>query len=138
MLLKDKKSSMVDGFAGAFSGFATRILTAPFDVMKIRNQVLWDDGGKRSFLGSVGKIVNEEGISALWKGSVPAIWMWVIYSFIQFGLYRRLSDDLSFLSKSYSSLIAGSTAGNVYFIFETWFSSLKLFSCCGDYLYIPV
>jgi len=80
-----------DALAGAFAGFTGRMLTAPFDVIKIRNQLL-----KRhiahtpSMIETLKNIIKEEGIFALWKGNLSAVMLWVSYAFIQFAIFGRL------------------------------------------------
>lgn len=61
---------MKDEFiAGAFAGFVARLLTAPFDVLKIRYQVQSNTDMKyKSLFQSIRTIINEEGFFALWKG----------------------------------------------------------------------
>ncbi|KAK8768429.1 hypothetical protein V5799_015106 [Amblyomma americanum] len=81
--------------AGAISGFVTRFLCQPFDVVKIRFQLQLDPikashptakytGVWRGTLC----ILREEGVTAFWKGHVPAQLLSVVYGGVQCQ-YRR-------------------------------------------------
>jgi solute carrier family 25 thiamine pyrophosphate transporter 19 len=65
------------------------------------------------------RIVLEEGLSALWKGNVPAELMYVTYSACQFTTYRTVSKLLTTafgdrrLPAAAESFVAGATAGAV-------------------------
>jgi hypothetical protein len=90
---KKKHSMSRDALAGAFAGFTSRMLTAPFDVIKIRNQLLVKHLEKTpSMWGAMRSIAKEEGVTALWKGNVPALLLWISYAFIQFASYGKLKD----------------------------------------------
>lgn len=117
-----------DAIAGAFAGFITRMMTAPFDVMKIRYQILRSESLSRSNILEVTRsIVRNEGIFALWKGNIPAICLWISYSYVQFGLYgslRNIHQPTStgeslrmvippIISRSFSHFLHGSIAGTV-------------------------
>ncbi len=83
-----------DALAGAFSGFISRLTTAPFDVVKIRQQLATH--GNPSVLAPITpifrQIIREEGVLALWKGNISATYLWVGYSAIQFGMYGPLRE----------------------------------------------
>lgn len=82
--------------AGAFAGIVARMLTAPFDVLKIRFQLsTLGFARSTSLLSAVQSIVKEEGITALWKGNVPALFLWVSYSMVQFATYGWLKNKLA-------------------------------------------
>lgn len=153
---KSKKHSMSqDALAGAFAGFSSRMLTAPFDVIKIRNQLLVKHLEKTpSMLGAMRSIIKDEGVTALWKGNVPALLLWISYAFIQFGSYGKLKDMyesqvaksqhvtgadssgentnqpkvLALLSRSGALFLIGAAAGKVFAIV---FMSSYLIYCVG-------
>jgi solute carrier family 25 thiamine pyrophosphate transporter 19 len=60
-------------------------------------------------------IVQQEGITGLWKGNVPAEIMYVAYGCVQFVTYRNISDALEStipsLPNAAQSFIAGAGAG---------------------------
>ena len=81
-----------DAIAGGCAGAIARILTAPFDVLKIRFQ-LQGSGSDRKYktmLQSFKTVASEEGIFALWKGNLSATYLWVSYMAIQFSVYGTL------------------------------------------------
>lgn len=86
-----------DAVAGAFSGFMGRILSAPFDVVKIRYQLLNRDvPNPPSMMQSFKTIIKDEGFLALWKGNLAATFLWVSYALLQFGLYgvfKKMAED---------------------------------------------
>ena len=60
-----------DAAAGAFSGVAARLLTAPFDVIKIRFQLQNRENAKYlSMLQAFRTVIREEGFLSLWKGDI--------------------------------------------------------------------
>uniref|UniRef100_A0A915DEM1 Mitochondrial thiamine pyrophosphate carrier n=1 Tax=Ditylenchus dipsaci TaxID=166011 RepID=A0A915DEM1_9BILA len=81
--------------AGFGSGIATRALVQPLDVLKIRFQLQ-----EEPFKGAHGKyyglaqaltlIKQEEGLSAFWKGHVPAQYISAIYGLVQFSVFETL------------------------------------------------
>jgi len=89
--MREKNDLFDDIFAGAFAGFVARMLTAPFDVIKIRFQLQNNTERKyTSVLQSIRSIVSEEGFFSLWKGNVSALYLWISYSMIQFAAYDGL------------------------------------------------
>eukprot|EP01039_Chlorochromonas_danica_P002110 gene2110-2304_t len=82
------KSVPDDVLAGAFAGFVARMLTAPLDVLKIRYQLNKNNIAQSpSLWNAVKTIVLEEGVTALWKGNVPGLYLWISYSIFQFAFY---------------------------------------------------
>ena len=87
-----------DMIAGACAGAIGRIITAPFDVLKIRYQLQFTSGSEtkyNSIFQAFRTIVKEEGIGALWKGNLSATYLWVSYSLVQFGLYGYLKNIIN-------------------------------------------
>ena len=92
-----------DAIAGSLSGFIARCLTAPFDVLKIRLQLQFNErlrNNKTKYISLIqgfSTIVKEEGVLSLWKGNLSASYLWVSYSMIQFVSYgsilRLLEND---------------------------------------------
>lgn len=105
--------------AGSVSGLVSRFVIAPIDIIKIRLQLQADPMRTNGIIKTLTSIVKNEGITALWKGNVPAEVMYVIYGATQFTLYSSLNKSLSHLENSNNiklsntthSLIIGSTAG---------------------------
>lgn len=87
-----------DAAAGAFSGVAARLLTAPFDVIKIRFQLQNRDNAKYlSMLQAFRTVIREEGFLSLWKGNIAATYLWISYAVVQFAVYgvlKRFGESL--------------------------------------------
>jgi solute carrier family 25 thiamine pyrophosphate transporter 19 len=105
--------------AGGAAGAGARMVTAPLDLIRIRRQLtprtLYPS---ESIVQTWQKIVqNEGGVTALFRGNVPAIFLWVGYSAIQFSLYNRTkeaitsSQDPEGKYPTTTAFIAGATAG---------------------------
>ncbi|CAG9864617.1 unnamed protein product [Phyllotreta striolata] len=119
--------------AGGGSGFVTRALCQPLDVLKIRLQLQVEPVSHRypakyqSLYQTLRVILHEEGIKALWKGHVPAQWLSIVYGMAQFSTYEYLDRRLVLLNAStkytymfnfLSGTIAGCTATVVSFPFD--------------------
>lgn len=109
-------------FAGAASGFITRAVCQPLDVLKIRFQLQVEPispsalAKYRSIPQAIVLIAQEEGVQAFWKGHVPAQWLSVTYGLAQFWSFEvtsKFSHNLGFSSryKSGSNFVCGSFAG---------------------------
>ena len=84
----------VTSLAGGASGVFTRALTQPLDVIKIRMQVQdspWQLSKYRGTLNSMRKVAIEEGVTALWKGHVPAQALSLLYGLFQFTVFDMLT-----------------------------------------------
>ncbi|CAI5727079.1 unnamed protein product [Hyaloperonospora brassicae] len=85
--------------AGAVSGGVTRLVAAPFDLLKIRFQVQPTPSVTRQhlqlkyvgLLQAVRSIYAEEGLRTFWRGNLAATGLWVGYSSLQFATYRTLT-----------------------------------------------
>ncbi|GBN10850.1 Mitochondrial thiamine pyrophosphate carrier [Araneus ventricosus] len=83
--------------AGAVSGFATRTVFQPLDVIKIRFQLQIEPisaSRKSKYKGMIHAfrcIRAEEGIQALWKGIVPAQFLSTTYGALQIGYFLSLA-----------------------------------------------
>jgi solute carrier family 25 thiamine pyrophosphate transporter 19 len=90
-ILKSFFAVSEDAVAGGFAGFAGRTVTAPFDVIKIRYQLLCQDVTVSSSMSQAFRtVVKEEGILALWKGNLSGTFLWISYALIQFGTYGMI------------------------------------------------
>lgn len=120
--------------AGGVSGFLTRFTCQPLDVVKIRLQLQVEPITKyhRSKYQSVFQtfwlIFKEEGVTALWKGHVPAQLLSIIYgstSIYSYNLIKTFqneyvySDDLKHAIHFVSGACAGTIATIVSFPFDT-------------------
>lgn len=82
--------------AGASSGLFSRALIQPFDVLKIRFQLQMEPISKHSMskysslMQATKMIYKEEGLSAFWKGHVPAQFLSIVFGLTQFWCYEML------------------------------------------------
>jgi len=111
-----------------------RFVIAPLDVVKIRLQLqthslsdplshspalLRGSPVYKGTLPTLKRILHEEGLTALWKGNIPAELMYVSYSVVQFTTYRSVAVALhntlgeGKLPHAVESFIAGASAGAV-------------------------
>lgn len=105
-----------DAAAGAFSGVAARLLTAPFDVIKIRFQLQNRDNTKYlSMLQAFRTVIREEGFLSLWKGNISATYLWISYAVVQFAVYgvlKRFGESLLPVLPSSGDLLSASRASD--------------------------
>lgn len=95
---KDDLANVDHMIAGAISGFVTRFLCQPFDVVKIRFQLQLDpiksSHPTAKYTGiwhGTGRILREEGVAAFWKGHVPAQMLSIVYGGVQFSSWEYLT-----------------------------------------------
>ncbi|XP_064477864.1 mitochondrial thiamine pyrophosphate carrier-like [Ornithodoros turicata] len=100
--VEDPLSSADHLVAGAVSGFCTRFLCQPFDVIKIRFQLQIEPirashatAKYRGILDGTRLIFREEGLTAFWKGHIPAQALSVVYGAAQFSSYEYLVKQAS-------------------------------------------
>ncbi|NXL86981.1 TPC protein, partial [Alectura lathami] len=91
-------STVEAALAGSASGFVTRVLISPLDVIKIRFQLQIEQLSSRAprakyhgILQAVQCIFQEEGVVAFWKGHVPAQFLSVGYGAVQFMAFESLT-----------------------------------------------
>ena len=83
--------------AGGMAGAGSRVLTAPLDLIRIRRQLSTAKTSypRESMLDSWHKIVQTEGgITALFRGNMAAVYLWVGYAAVQFSLYNRTREAI--------------------------------------------
>ena len=131
---KGNSNNLEHAIAGGVSGFVTRFACQPFDVVKIRFQLQVEPIANHhvskyhSLLQAFYLIFKEEGISAFWKGHVPAQLLSVIYGTSQFYSYNVLIHEFHNFSllnewKYSTKFVAGAGAGfiatTISFPFDT-------------------
>ncbi|KAG6001434.1 mitochondrial thiamine pyrophosphate transporter [Claviceps maximensis] len=126
--LKDEGSKLQVISAGAIAGLISRFVIAPLDVVKIRLQLQpyslseplvplrSSTPAYRGAFATLKRILKHEGLTALWKGNVPAELMYVCYASIQFSAYRTTTLLLQTalptrLPDAAESFIAGASSG---------------------------
>ncbi|XP_044309921.1 mitochondrial thiamine pyrophosphate carrier isoform X1 [Varanus komodoensis] len=84
--------------AGSASGLVTRAMIGPFDVLKIRFQLQIEQISSRNprakyhgLWQAIWVIFREEGLTAFWKGHVPAQLLSVTYGAVQFVSFEFLT-----------------------------------------------
>lgn len=83
--------------AGAVSSALTRATCQPLDVLKIRFQLQMESLPEvkyRSLFGAVRVILAEEGVTAFWKGHLPAQYLSITYGLCQFGAFEALTKGI--------------------------------------------
>ncbi|NXE38644.1 TPC protein, partial [Ptilorrhoa leucosticta] len=85
--------------AGSASGLVTRVLVSPLDVLKIRFQLQIEQLSSRNpaakyhgILQAVQRIFREEGLTAFWKGHVPAQFLSIGFGAVQFMAFENLTE----------------------------------------------
>ncbi|KAF2231554.1 mitochondrial deoxynucleotide carrier [Viridothelium virens] len=129
--LKDEGSRSQVVLAGAIAGLVSRFCVAPLDVIKIRLQLqshsLSDPLSHHGLQGPIYKgtfntlkaILRQEGITALWKGNIPAELLYIAYGAIQFTTYRSTTQLLHQLPPSYrlpntaEAFVSGAASGTL-------------------------
>jgi solute carrier family 25 (mitochondrial thiamine pyrophosphate transporter), member 19 len=115
--------------SGGIAGLVSRFCIAPLDVVKIRLQLQTHSlseplSSHRGIHGPLYKgtvstlqaIVQQEGITGLWKGNIPAELLYICYGGIQFVTYRSVAQLQARLlpyrpSQALESFISGASAG---------------------------
>ncbi|XP_011897913.1 PREDICTED: mitochondrial thiamine pyrophosphate carrier [Cercocebus atys] len=85
--------------AGSVSGLVTRALISPFDVIKIRFQLQHERLSRRDpnakyhgIFQASRQILQEEGLTAFWKGHIPAQILSIGYGAVQFLSFEMLTE----------------------------------------------
>lgn len=103
---RDKLTQIDFALAGGGSGFITRAICQPLDVLKIRFQlqvepISHNTASKyRSIVQAISVIFHEEGLRAFWKGHVPAQWLSITYGIAQFWTFEVLTKQAARLNLS--------------------------------------
>lgn len=108
-----KSPPLITALAGGLAGLTSRFVIAPLDVIKIRLQLQTRTSTYRGALHAANTILAQEGLTALWKGNIPAELLYVSYSMVQFVTYREthvLLEQIHFPNR-YRSFVAGASAG---------------------------
>ncbi|XP_033827702.1 mitochondrial thiamine pyrophosphate carrier [Periophthalmus magnuspinnatus] len=99
--------------AGSAAGMVTRALISPFDVIKIRFQLQIErvssqkpEGKYSGIFQACRCIYREEGLSAFWKGHIPAQLLSVAFGAVQFTSFEFLTEVVH-KTTSYDSQTAG-------------------------------
>ncbi|GAA6229573.1 mitochondrial thiamine pyrophosphate carrier [Lates japonicus] len=99
--------------AGSAAGMVTRALVSPFDVLKIRFQLQIErvsyqkpEGKYWGLFQATRRIHSEEGLSAFWKGHIPAQLLSICFGAVQFASFEFLTEVVH-KSTPYDSQTAG-------------------------------
>lgn len=122
--------------AGAASGFITRFLCQPLDVIKIRFQLQVEPISKnhiskyRSMSQAFPLILREEGLAALWKGHVPAQLLSIVYGMAQFysyNIFMKMLQRAPQMEEWHHTMhfVAGAGAGSVATIVSFPFDTVR-------------
>lgn len=108
-------------------------VTAPLDTIKIRFQLLLLHDKEASGAEIVKSLLRKEGVSALWKGNVPAECLYILYGGSQFTSFSILNKSLTTLEQDWGIklgqsthlLVVGGGAGFVSTLFTYPFDLLR-------------
>jgi solute carrier family 25 (mitochondrial thiamine pyrophosphate transporter), member 19 len=81
--------------SGIITGFTTRLLTSPLDLIKIRLQL--QDSQKavyRNPMDTLAKVIMEEGVLGLWKGNLAGLLLYGAYGGIQFYILENVNTGI--------------------------------------------
>lgn len=84
-------SSTTSIIAGSLSGVTVRTIIAPIDILKIRLQLQLNPSQYKSITQTCISIYKNEGLTAFWKGNLPASLMYIVYGGAQFYTFNSLS-----------------------------------------------
>ncbi|CAG9463524.1 unnamed protein product [Pedinophyceae sp. YPF-701] len=113
------RRATLDAVAGSIAGCISRFVVGPLDVIKIRLQVQLEASTNthRHYTGitqAVRTIVREEGISGLWRGTVPGQLLTIPYTAVQFVTLqhtRKLARASGYGETPSVAFITGGLAG---------------------------
>ncbi|KAF2754098.1 mitochondrial thiamine pyrophosphate carrier 1 [Pseudovirgaria hyperparasitica] len=125
--LKDEGTRTQVLLAGATAGLVSRFAIAPLDVLKIRLQLQphapsttsSSRSSSTTLRSTLTHLLKHEGITALWKGNMPAEALYISYGAVQFTVYKHTHSALAALPTrltlpdTAASFIAGGVAGSV-------------------------
>ena len=97
--------------SGCVAGAGARMIVAPLDLILIRLQLEPNKG----IFAHVQHIATESGLRGFFRGNVPATYLWVGYTAVQFSMYARLSETLDRVvrNKPTTAFCSGALAGIV-------------------------
>nr|AKN21582.1 slc25a-14 [Schmidtea mediterranea] len=106
--ITQKNSARESAFAGAASGFVSRAMVQPLDVLKIRLQLQVEPlkkkfGKYHGIFPTICCIYKEEGFKALWKGHMCGQIHAISFSMIQFYTYTCLIEKYKFSLQRHST-----------------------------------
>ncbi len=111
---RDKRITFGQDFiSSAVAGFASKTLTAPFDVIKIRSQIGTPES-RFGYLKNISNLFNRDGLRGFWKGNLTGCLRLVPQSTIQliaFSRLRMILADNSGRIDPYSAFIAAAGSG---------------------------
>ncbi|ORX56753.1 mitochondrial carrier [Hesseltinella vesiculosa] len=140
-ITNENLSSSQLAFCGAVAGVISRFVVAPLDVVKIRMQLqnhrtnfTFANGSSTStvkyasIIPSLRTILKEEGIKGWYKGNLPAEYLYLSYSAIEFWTFnelekfmerKQMTEKLPHSTKTFiSGMIAGSVATTITYPFD--------------------
>jgi solute carrier family 25 thiamine pyrophosphate transporter 19 len=95
--------------SGCIAGAGARLVVAPLDLIRIRLQL----EPNKTILAHVQQVATESGLRGFFRGNVPATYLWVGYSAVQFSFYAQFSEILNNMAvnKSTTAFCSGALAG---------------------------
>ncbi|KAH8261591.1 hypothetical protein KR044_012112 [Drosophila immigrans] len=127
---------LLQAVGGGVSGAATRFISQPLDVLKIRFQLQVEPLSKSNdskyvgMLQAFATIYREEGLRGIWKGHLAGQLMSISYALVQFWSYEQLrhaANQTQFFHDHYhlNYFVCGGTAGCIGTIFAQPFDVVR-------------
>ena len=92
---QDKYQLLAQMLSGGISGIVTRSVLAPFDVMKIKMQLNLSARYTHSnFSSTFSHILAKHGWKGFFRGNVPGLGLYGLYTAIEFPIYSKLYEIL--------------------------------------------
>lgn len=121
-----QKLNLSPSVKGAIAGIASRTISAPVDLLKIRYQMRQANSSGdapllRDIRKSISNIYRYEGLGGFWKGNMAGVYLYAIYGAIQFRIYESMlptfKDNFA-LGKGIAGAIAAIGATLVSYPFD--------------------
>ncbi|KAL0842417.1 hypothetical protein ABMA28_014526 [Loxostege sticticalis] len=123
----------MDFIVGGMAGVAAGFFSNPFDVVKTRMQLQGELRARgqhavhyKNIPHAMYTIVKHDGVAALQKGLVPALWFQLVVNGVRLGIYQH-ADDFGLLRDE---------KGNTLFVNSLFFGSIS--GMCGAFFGSPL
>lgn len=131
--VKVKADPFIVGFmAGACGSSMAEAITIPLDTAKVRMMLYGMSGKYATVTSTLKTIKREQGMSRLWKGTVPAVSRQIVFTGLKLSLYEPIrnwscvsEEELRF-TPLYKKIFAGIVSGGIACFFASPFDLVKI------------